>query len=200
MTDATDPGLIGSLTTIHLLLILALAIGVIAVMVIAARNRARGKRQVRHAEQQREEAGQLPPSEDALVATMPVERVAAPTAPPPPPLADTPVVATAPAATAPVSEVLAQEPPTQATGEDSGAGDVMTRMKGVGPKLAVRLNELGYTRFDQLAALTPDELAALDAQLGSFQGRLARDRVVEQAGYLARGDTAGFEQVFGKLG
>ncbi len=52
----------------------------------------------------------------------------------------------------------------------------MTRMKGVGPKLAVRLNELGYTRFDQLAALTPDELAALDAQLGSFQGGLSGAR------------------------
>ncbi len=36
--------------------------------------------------------------------------------------------------------------------------------------------------------------------MGPFKGRLARDRVAEQAGYLARGDTDGFEEKFGKLG
>ena len=42
-------------------------------------------------------------------------------------------------------------------------------------------------------------IETLDAQLGPFSGRLTRDRVVEQASYLARGDTDGFEQQFGKL-
>ena len=37
-------------------------------------------------------------------------------------------------------------------------------------------------------------------QLYFFKGRITRDRWVEQAGYLARGDTAGFEAQFGKLG
>ena len=36
--------------------------------------------------------------------------------------------------------------------------------------------------------------------MGAFEGRIARDRLVEQAGYLARGDTDGFEAKFGKLG
>jgi hypothetical protein len=36
--------------------------------------------------------------------------------------------------------------------------------------------------------------------MGPFQGRLARDRVAEQADYLARGDIEGFEEKFGKLG
>jgi predicted flap endonuclease-1-like 5' DNA nuclease len=36
--------------------------------------------------------------------------------------------------------------------------------------------------------------------MGPFQGRLARDRVIEQADYLARGDVEGFEEKFGKLG
>ena len=79
-------------------------------------------------------------------------------------------------------------------------GDSLTRLKGVGPKLAAMLNEQGITRYEQLASMDDAQLAALDARLGTFKGRLARDRVPEQARYLASGDTAGFEATFGKLG
>ena len=79
-------------------------------------------------------------------------------------------------------------------------GDELTRLKGVGPKLAAMLNDQGITRYEQLASMDEAQLAALDAQLGTFKGRLARDRVAEQARYLASGDTAGFEATFGKLG
>ena len=79
------------------------------------------------------------------------------------------------------------------------AGDDFCRMKGVGPKFADALHGLGFTRFEQLAHLTPTEIERLDGQLGAFSGRLARDRVVEQADYLGRNDTDGYEQVFGKL-
>ena len=79
-------------------------------------------------------------------------------------------------------------------------GDDLTRLKGVGPKLAARLGELGVTRYEQLASLDAAGLAVLDAKLGSFNGRLARDRVSEQARFLASGDRAGFEAAFGKLG
>lgn len=78
-------------------------------------------------------------------------------------------------------------------------GDELGRMKGIGPKFAARLAELGYTRFAQIAALTPAEANALDAQLGSFRGRLTRDRWIEQATYLANDDRAGFEAAFGRL-
>ena len=78
--------------------------------------------------------------------------------------------------------------------------DDFQRLKGVGPKLAARLNELGFTTFAQLAGLSDNEVAHLDERLGPFRGRLARDRVAEQAGYLARGDTDGFEERFGSLG
>ncbi len=78
--------------------------------------------------------------------------------------------------------------------------DDLQRLKGVGPKFQARLHELGITRYDQLARLSPAEVETLDAQLGPFRGRLARDRVTEQASYLARGDLDGFEQRFGKLG
>jgi len=80
-----------------------------------------------------------------------------------------------------------------------GVPDDLQRMKGVGPKLANLLNSRGLIRFEQIAALTPEEVTALDAELGAFKGRLTRDRVVEQAGYLARGDQAGYEAAFGKL-
>lgn len=78
-------------------------------------------------------------------------------------------------------------------------GDDFQRMKGVGPKLADALRERGFTRFEQLAHLTPEEVERIDAQLGAFRGRLQRDRIIEQADYLARGDQDGFEQRFGKL-
>jgi predicted flap endonuclease-1-like 5' DNA nuclease len=82
----------------------------------------------------------------------------------------------------------------------SGPADELTVLKGLGPKAAARLNELGVTRYDQLAALDGDALVALDARMDAFKGRITRDRWVDQAGYLARGDKAGFEATFGKLG
>jgi predicted flap endonuclease-1-like 5' DNA nuclease len=81
----------------------------------------------------------------------------------------------------------------------SDAADDFSRMKGVGPKFADALHAIGFVRYEQLAALTPAEIERLDPRLGAFSGRIIRDRVVEQAQYLARGDTDGFEQRFGKL-
>ena len=81
----------------------------------------------------------------------------------------------------------------------SGPPDDLVRLKGVGPKLAAILNERGITRFDQIAKLSPGQVEALDASLGAFKGRLERDRILEQADYLARGDIDGYEAKFGKL-
>ena len=82
----------------------------------------------------------------------------------------------------------------------SGPPDNLQMLKGVGPKLAAQLNALGVTRYDQLARLGDNEVAHLDERMGAFRGRIARDRLVEQACYLERGDTDGFEAKFGKLG
>jgi predicted flap endonuclease-1-like 5' DNA nuclease len=62
------------------------------------------------------------------------------------------------------------------------------------------LNALGITRYDQIAAWTAADIAEVDRFLGMFQGRIARDNWVEQAGYLARGDVAGFAARYGALG
>lgn len=78
-------------------------------------------------------------------------------------------------------------------------GDDLARIKGVGPKLVTRLNELGVTRFAQIAAWDDAEIDRIDAQLGRFQGRIRRDEWVVQAKLLAKDDTAGFAKRFGKL-
>jgi predicted flap endonuclease-1-like 5' DNA nuclease len=77
--------------------------------------------------------------------------------------------------------------------------DDLCALKGVGPKFAEALHSAGFYSFEQLAGLTPTEIERLDGQLGAFRGRILRDRLVEQADYLARNDTDGFEQKFGKL-
>ena len=77
--------------------------------------------------------------------------------------------------------------------------DNLCMLKGVGPKFAEALHSAGFYSFDQLAGLTQVEIERLDGQLGAFRGRITRDRIVEQSDYLARNDTDGFEQRFGKL-
>jgi predicted flap endonuclease-1-like 5' DNA nuclease len=114
------------------------------------------------------------------------------TPPPPTPKAVTDEVATA--TTDVIGDVLRVDP------RQEGGGDDLQLLKGVGPKLAARLRELGITSFAQLAGFGEAEVALLDDRLGPFKGRVARDRLVEQAQYLARGDIDGFEARFGKLG
>ena len=82
----------------------------------------------------------------------------------------------------------------------AGTEDDLQALKGVGPKLAARLRELGVTSYAHLAGLGANEVTMLDDRLGPFKGRVAKDRLVEQAHYLARGDRDGFEARFGRLG
>ena len=81
-----------------------------------------------------------------------------------------------------------------------GEPDDLKRIKGLGPKLATLLAALGVTRFDQIAAWSEADIAAIDAHLGQFAGRIVRDNWVEQARLLAAGDEAGFAARFGSLG
>ena len=46
---------------------------------------------------------------------------------------------------------------------------ISRRLKGVGPKFVARLNELGITRYDQLAGLNANEAAHLDERMGPFR-------------------------------
>lgn len=89
--------------------------------------------------------------------------------------------------------------PTPISAEPTPADGPVTQLKGLGPKVAARLAELGLATVGQIAALDADQAQDLDARLGPFAGRLHRDRWVEQARFLAAGDHAGFEAVFGRL-
>jgi predicted flap endonuclease-1-like 5' DNA nuclease len=109
------------------------------------------------------------------------------------------IVSEAAAATVDIAGQVLAAPVHGALDGTTNGGDDLSLLKGVGPKFADALRAVGFQRFDQLARLTPAEIERLDAQLGAFRGRIARDRIVEQADYLARGDIDGFEQRFGKL-
>ena len=103
------------------------------------------------------------------------------------------------AAASDVTGELLGAPVHRAPSGGTEAADDFLRLKGVGPKLAEMLHGRGFTAFVQLAHLTAEEIDLLDQQLGAFAGRIKRDRIVEQAAYLARDDVDGFEEHFGKL-
>lgn len=87
-------------------------------------------------------------------------------------------------------------PPVAST----SGGDDLTRIKGLGPKLAALLNSLGVSSYAQIADWDGAEIDRIDAQLGRFEGRIRRDNWVEQAKLLAAGDEEAFRGAFGKEG
>jgi large subunit ribosomal protein L21 len=93
--------------------------------------------------------------------------------------AEAPVAVDEPAA-------AAAEQATATSSSTSGVGDNLSLISGVGPKIKQSLNELGYTRFDQIAALTPDQIEAIETALKS-KGRVARDEWIAQARELMEG-------------
>jgi predicted flap endonuclease-1-like 5' DNA nuclease len=109
-----------------------------------------------------------------------------------------PVPPAAPAGLAGAGEVVSAvvESRQLAAAQD---GDDLTRIKGVGPKLAAVLGELGVDSFAQIAAWTESEIDRIDGQLGRFEGRIRRDSWVEQARLLAAGDEGAFAARFGSI-
>jgi predicted flap endonuclease-1-like 5' DNA nuclease len=59
--------------------------------------------------------------------------------------------------------------------------DDLTRIKGIGPRYAQMLQELGVRSFAAIAAWSQDDCAHFARQLKVKQGRIERDRWVEQA-------------------
>ena len=115
-------------------------------------------------------------------------------------LIDAPPAVVKPApAPAPVPTPAPTPPPVAAPAPAASADD-LTRIKGLGPKIAALLNELGVTSYAQIAAWSAEDAAAIDAQLGRFSGRISRDQWIAQAQLLAAGDEAGFAKKFGQNG
>ena len=98
-------------------------------------------------------------------------------------------------ALAPMAPMAALEPLTA-----NPATPDIRRLKGVGDKFAAALDTLGLGSIDRLARLTPDEATDADTRLGAFNGRVARDRLVEQAALIDEGRMTEYEARFGKLG
>jgi predicted flap endonuclease-1-like 5' DNA nuclease len=109
------------------------------------------------------------------------------------------VVGEAAAAASDVTGDILGAPVHKKLDQRAAEGDDLSQLKGVGPRFAEALAALGFVRFEQIAGLSDTEVERLDSQLGAFRGRITRDRIVEQASYLARNDIDGFEQRFGKL-
>ncbi|HVY58549.1 MAG TPA: polyhydroxyalkanoate depolymerase [Xanthobacteraceae bacterium] len=65
-----------------------------------------------------------------------------------------------------------------------GAPDDLTRIDGVGPKLARKLNKVGIYHFWQIAKLRSQDIERLSAEVGLSGDRIARDRWIAQAGRL----------------
>jgi len=76
-------------------------------------------------------------------------------------------------------------------------GDDLTQIKGLGPRLAVTLNELGVTSFSQIAGWDDADIDRIDSQLDRFAGRIRRDRWVDQARLLSSGNKSAFDAEFG---
>jgi len=66
-----------------------------------------------------------------------------------------------------------------------GAPDQLTLINGIGPVNERKLNEHGIFHFDQIAAWSTADIAAVEAYL-AFDGRIAREDWVGQAKSLAR--------------
>jgi predicted flap endonuclease-1-like 5' DNA nuclease len=114
----------------------------------------------------------LAETESALVASR-AERAATPaqTAPPSAPEPRPAVAAVA----------EGTRPPAALAGEGY---DDLQQIKGIGPRIAATLAELGIGRFEQIAAWTPDHVAWINAHL-RFKGRVEREDWITQARNLA---------------
>lgn len=94
----------------------------------------------------------------------------------------------------PLATPEAKSPPMTAQSRPQGLSaaradrpDDLKLIVGIGPKLEILCNKLGFFHFDQLAAWTDAEIAWVDDNLEGFKGRASRDKWVDQARILAAG-------------
>ncbi|MGI9406860.1 MAG: 30S ribosomal protein S2, partial [Hyphomicrobiaceae bacterium] len=101
------------------------------------------------------------------------------------PVEPAPATEAAPAADAPAEDASA--PSFKGLDKPDGDADDLKQISGVGPVLEEKLNGMGIFHYRQIAALTKDEIAAVDDAL-SFKGRVERDDWLGQAKRLMEGD------------
>lgn len=90
------------------------------------------------------------------------------------------VVAETVALEAVVAKTAAEVLTAETSAATTSLADDLTALKGVGPKLAAALEDMGVKAFAQIAAWTVEDLAEIDAAL-NLRGRAVRDDWVGQA-------------------
>ncbi len=75
-----------------------------------------------------------------------------------------------------------EKPAAEATAKkaDDAGKDDLSQISGVGPVLVKKLSDLGYTKLQQIADLTPEQIEETDEKL-NFKGRIEREEWVKQA-------------------
>lgn len=58
---------------------------------------------------------------------------------------------------------------------EAGHGDDLKRIRGIGPVMEQTLHSFGIHTWEQIAALTADDVVKLTEAIGAFPGRIARD-------------------------
>ncbi len=96
---------------------------------------------------------------------------------------DMPAAAPAPDAAPPVAAAK----PVQLFTPPADAPDDIEMIRGIGPVLRQKLNDLGITTFKQIAAFTPEDIARIDEVL-DFKGRIEREDWIGQARALSSQD------------
>ncbi len=95
-----------------------------------------------------------------------------------------PAAVPAPAATSTLERAMARQsaPSAQVATPTVGPtpADDLKTIKGIGPKIAGQLQELGFDTFESIANLNASDIQTIEAQL-SFKGRIAREQWVSQA-------------------
>ncbi|MCG7509213.1 proton-conducting membrane transporter, partial [Mesorhizobium sp. IRAMC:0171] len=108
--------------------------------------------------------------------------------------------AKAPAAKPAASKPAAASQPAKAAAAKtakatSAKPDDLRRLIGIGPVNQRRLKEHGITTFAQIAGWTADDIKRVEEYL-QFDGRIERERWVEQAKLLAAGNEKEFARRF----
>ena len=92
--------------------------------------------------------------------------------------AEAPVMEELPAANTNVAEVQTEN--FEQLTAPRGAPDDLTKLTGVGPQLEKKLNDAGIYHYWQLAAMKPEDVQKVDAEL-KLHGRIDRDNWIAQA-------------------
>ncbi|TPM09005.1 proton-conducting membrane transporter [Mesorhizobium sp. B2-3-11] len=100
---------------------------------------------------------------------------------------------------APKAAPAAKKAATAAAKPASGKPDNLRRLIGIGPVNEKLLKAQGVTSFAQIAAWTSADIKRIEDVM-NFDGRIARERWIEQAKLLAAGNEAEFARQFPTAG